>query len=461
MIYSKYDKTVLRFKDIVDSPCGIRHSFESLGLSSGFSRKYLLESRMMYSPEEIRSAYLSLQSAVRITSSPKTYSSLVAALCDLRDITPTLLRLGCGETMDDIELFELKHLGLMCMRVKEVLETSIPEGCLHDIPCPDDLTAAVDILDPERTRVPSFHVYDAYNSELASLRRKARGASDQEKVLLLDAAAGLEKAVRESLSVSLRSHVGHFRQSLSALAELDIIMAKAKQMEDNGYVIPKILEKGCRSSYEGVVHPYVASIVEASGNGHFQPVDISLSGGPTLLIGMNMGGKSVALKMTALVQYLAQFGFSIPAESASVSPKEMIFFVSGDAEHTERGLSSFAGEIEAVSNVIAAARQGRDILALIDEPARTTNPTEGAALVAALVTTLSDMNVTALITTHYDLPTVKCRLLRVKGYEDGKMDYSLVEASAGSVPHEAIDTALRLGADKGWIDLARRLVDNR
>jgi DNA mismatch repair protein MutS2 len=85
-----------------------------------------------------------------------------------------------------------------------------------------------------------------------------------------------------------------------------------------------------------------------------------------------------------------------------------------DDEQSElKGLSSFASEMLKINAIIHAAKTGNHILALIDEPARTTNPVEGQALVNALVDMLQEHKVQSLLTTHYSGIQSDCRRLRV------------------------------------------------
>ena len=96
---------------------------------------------------------------------------------------------------------------------------------------------------------------------------------------------------------------------------------------------------------------------------------------------------------------------------------------------------------------------------MIDEPARTTNPTEGAALVTALLKVLAGKDMSLVMTTHYDIEPGDARCLRVKGFENGEMDYQLVEVQDGEVPHEALNIAQSLGIDSEWIATARALLE--
>ena len=47
----------------------------------------------------------------------------------------------------------------------------------------------------------------------------------------------------------------------------------------------------------------------------------------------------------------------------------------------------------------------------------------------------------------------------MKGFENGEMDYQLIEVQHGEVPHEALNIAQSLGIDSEWITLARKRLD--
>ena len=128
----------------------------------------------------------------------------------------------------------------------------------------------------------------------------------------------------------------------------------------------------------------------------------------------------------------------------------------GDGQSMEGGFSSFAAEMLSVNSVIKAAQRGCRLLALIDEPARTTNPVEGRALVEGMLELLSGYSISLVISTHYNVSSGDYKWLRVAGFKNGKMDYRLIEATKGDVPHEAVRIAEELGVDAGWIAAAER-----
>jgi len=181
-----------------------------------------------------------------------------------------------------------------------------------------------------------------------------------------------------------------------------------------------------------------------------------------------MGGKTVALKSLCLCQYLFQFGFAVPAERAEMVPVENIVFCFGDDQDQQKGLSSFAAEILRIDRMIEMVESGAKTLALVDEPARTTNPTEGSALVSSLLRILSNYpNLSLVLTTHYNVDS-SARCWRVKGlvedekgYERLKMDYSLTESPDNEVPHEALNIARKLGVSPRWLDEATKILDTQ
>jgi hypothetical protein len=75
-----------------------------------------------------------------------------------------------------------------------------------------------------------------------------------------------------------------------------------------------------------------------------------------------------------------------------------------------------------------------------------------------LVKVLRGDNVSLVMTTHYDIEPTDARCLRVKGFENGTMNYELVEVQDGEVPHEALNIAESLGIDAEWIAEAREIL---
>ena len=444
----------MQLKNVIESPCGIRYMLDQLELQSGFARRWLLDSPMMTMDGEIQEAYGVLRRFKDfIEHVDKTHiDTLRFRLQGLKDIRTTIKNLSQKATLDDIELFEVKHLAILTTDVSHLLQE---HGLAGVVPIPS-LDEVITILDPDGMKIATFYIYDSYCAPLKELRNQIRQRPEDLDELLLQANE-LEEGVRRDLSNKLHPFAGAIEQAQLALACIDVNLAKAIQMRALELTFPTLSEDGT-TRYKALFHPQVKAALANYGR-EFQPVDISFGLHPTLITGANMGGKTVVLKTLTLCQLLFQFGFGIPAATAQIAVKDEIYFCIGDEQSVEKGLSSFAAEMKNIDAVIKASRENRILLALIDEPARTTNPTEGTALVTALLKVLAGKDMSLVMTTHYDIEPGEARCLRVKGFENGKMDYQLVEVQDGEVPHEALNIAESLGIDNEWINTARNLLE--
>ena len=446
----------MQLRKLIDSPCGLRFMIDNLCTHSSYSRKIMLESSMMYDKNSIEKSYAVMKEfyeVVKNDENKNVIQSLQFKFCNLKDINHTISRLATSVVIDDIELYEVKSLALLSADVKNILE-KISLDKIIKIPSLDDV---VKILDPDGLRIATFYIYDSYSEELASLRKKLK-EKDVYQEEIYNEVMRIEDEIRAELSSKLRPYSEAMTSALNALADVDINIAKSLQMKELGLCFPTISSDNI-STYKGIFHPEVKSILEKEKR-EYQKVDIDYGLNPLIIMGSNMGGKTIVLKTLAMCQYLLQFGFGIPAETADMMVYDEIFCLTTDDQSINKGLSSFAAEVKNIDAVIKASQQNKKILALIDEPARTTNPTEGTALVSSLVKLLQDRAMSLVIVTHYNIKTYNNKCLRVKGLIDGKMNYELVETHEGEVPHEALNIAETLGIDSQWIEMAKEFYEN-
>ena len=444
----------MRLKQLIEQPCGLKYMIDNLDTHSGFARRMILDTEMPTDAKEIETNYTILKEFyddVNVQENKNQIGNLQFKLCNLKEIGGTITHLRNKYVLDDIELFEVKHLAMLAGETQVVMN-NLRLGESIFIPKLDEV---VNILDPDGMKIASFYIYDSYSPRLMELRRMMKAKDDFGEALFNEATA-IEDEIRAKLSMQLSKYADELEAAQKALGFIDLNLAKAFQMIKYNLCFPTISDNG-ETEYEGLFNPEVKEALELR-NRDFQPVQIAFWNKPTLITGANMGGKTVVLKTLTLCQYLFQFGFGIPATKAKIDLKDEIYFCIGDEQSIEKGLSSFAAEMKNIDAVIKASRKNRKILALIDEPARTTNPKEGTALVSSLVKVLEVENVSLVMTTHYDIEPTDSRRLRVKGFEDGKMNYELIEVKDGEVPHEALNIAESLGIDAVWIEEARRII---
>jgi len=428
----------MKFREIVESPCGIRYLFDELGLQSGYARKVLLDREMMIDSDQIDAAYARLRTYFNlVVSDRRRAEDMRFRLQGLRDISGTLSALAEGATLDEIEFFEIKHMAMLAEKLSDATY----------------LDSVIGILDPDGLKIGTFYLYDSYSVELRRLRAAVEVDPDdaQTQELLVNEEDRLKKVISDKL----RPYARQLSETLREMAELDISLALAVQMQTEGLEIPS---SGTETKIVGMFHPGVRAVLRTKGK-EFQAIDFAFKRGePATVIGANMGGKTVALKTLCMLQYLYQFGFGLPVASAVMTPFDDIRFCIGDEQDEKTGLSSFAAEMQRIDRAVAAVERGGSVLLLVDEPARTTNPVEGTALVSALLELLADKpNLALVMTTHYTVEHAG-QCWRVQGLLPGSkgrtMDYRLVPTASHEVPHEALNIARELGIDPRWIELA-------
>ena len=468
----------MKFKEALNQIGGLREMAGSLNLLTAVGRRTLDASEWIVDATMLNALLDEVEEAadtIENADSSSLLEKIRLRLMNVRDIPNTISRLSEGETLDDVELFELKGFALVNGKLREYFE-SLPLIKFETFRLPD-LTGALEELDPEQTGSSNFYIYDSYSEKLALCRKelkKLQSASDydeNESEVLTAECLRLEAEVREMLSQRLRPYARDFGLALERIGKADLVIAKAQFAVDSGLTRPELTTEV--QEYRKLWNPVIKNRLKETGR-CFQPVDISFGHGLTLITGANMGGKSVTLRSVALAQALAQFGFYVPAAKAQVVPVAEILQSIGDGESEQQGLSSFGAEIVRINSILDKTEKGT-CLVLIDEPARTTNPDEGRAIASALAEILNQRESFSLMTTHYSLAAPGCRRLRVRGLRDnldntgdftpGKiaelMDYSLVaETEETDIPHEALRIARLIGGETELIRKASRTLEN-
>lgn len=470
----------MRLKDAIEQISGLRFIVERMPLLSSVGRRFLYAGEWTADRVQLEACYDVYDRFSAVLSDECQTERLLEAdhlISQVRDIEHTVDSLAGGMILGDIEFFELKSFALLVGRLRPVNDS----WNLVDMP---SLAQVVEILDPEHTGVSAFHIYDIYSGELARVRARLKSLSASAVVLtagggdagdangtdealeLYQRSMILEDAVRKDLASRLRPLALHIRTALHAVARWDIVQAMVRLAADLKLTKPKLTSGVTR--YRNLFNPQVADALMQKGR-VYQPVDIEFAMLPTLISGINMGGKTVCLKTLALAQTLCQFGFYVPAEEAGIVLVNRVMLVMDDRQSDLGGLSSFAGEMRQVDEIIRTVRRDANVLVLIDELARTTNPVEGRAIVEAMLQMLADYKVRAFVSSHYDNILADCRRLRVKGLRDNELDvnfdasqidrcidYSLVPDTDTSAPHEALRIARLIGIDSVFVGMAEK-----
>ena len=277
----------------------------------------------------------------------------------------------------------------------------------------EDLSVAADLLDLEP--------WDS--SQLCVRPRPCAGTLRlaEEKRALLSRERGLEARVLDALSAPLREALPAFLEQARAVESFDLALAGARLAREAGLTRPELHDGEIR--VEKGRHLPTEAFCESLDT-PYAPLDATFDGGPTVLFGSNMGGKTVVLKTLAFLQLAAQAGLFVPATRFVTRVFRRFHYVGeGRSREEGRGLSGFGFEIRQFNE--AHADFGNETLALFDELARTTSSGEAEALLSAFLEELvGHPRVVALFSTHFRgvrrLPGV--RYLRMGGLDRSRLD---------------------------------------
>ena len=450
------------WKDKIKEVPGLMFVTDSMEFMSSAGRRRMLEQPWLNDTDSLsheQHAVRTLQSAISNAEYDRQVNTLRHQLMQLHDIKTTLQSLESHTLLDEVELFEVKNLAHLCNVSRQVL---IEMKLLETFPLPG-LQEVFSILDPDATGIPNFYIYDSYDNRLAPLRHAMKTADEVQMAELLSEQNAIQQQVMEDLCNRLHPFAPVLVSAMEGMAYIDFTMARA--VLSQSWRLQSPVPAGTMF-LKGLCNPRLKQHNESTGL-RYQPVDIELTHGVTLVTGANMAGKTVLLKSIGLAQLMYQFGFPVPAETCCLEPVDDVVFCIGDEQNEMNGLSSFASEITRISDVIYRS-QTEHLLVLIDEPARTTNPVEGKALVQALATIMNPRHSVTIITTHYSQLGVPCRRLRVKGFVESLVDkpltaqninryidYSLVADDSDEVPREALRIAEMLSCHPGLLAAAR------
>lgn len=224
------------------------------------------------------------------------------------------------------------------------------------------------------------------------------------------------EVILANLSELCVPHIEALLTNFRVLTELDFIFARAALAMEQNASMPVFNTKGY-IRLKKARHPLI-------DKKKVVPIDVSLGGDFHLLIitGPNTGGKTVSLKTVGLLTLMGQAGLHIPTmDQSELSVFEEVYADIGDEQSIEQSLSTFSSHMTNVVSFLEKADYKS--LVLFDELGAGTDPTEGAALAIAILSTLHKRQVRTMATTHYS--ELKMFALSTPGVENGSCEFSV------------------------------------
>jgi DNA mismatch repair protein MutS2 len=184
-----------------------------------------------------------------------------------------------------------------------------------------------------------------------------------------------------------------------------------------------------------------------------------------LITGPNAGGKTVVLKTAGLLAVMVQSGIHIPASpDSNFHFYQNILVDIGDEQSIEDDLSTFSSHLSNINRILHEASV--DALVLLDEIGTGTDPSEGAALAAAVLISLRDKGATVMASTHHG--NLKLVANELDGFENAAMEFDTARlrptyAFRQGIPGSsyAFEVAKRIGLSDDFIELAQEYLDTK
>jgi len=273
------------------------------------------------------------------------------------------------------------------------------------------------------------------------------GLNNQLVRLREDELREIERILAE-ISNALREHVAEIAATAEALADFDLIFAKAGFARDYDAVIPRFGSADRRLILRDARHPLLEAVLRKQRK-PIVPISFELDEARRCLLisGPNTGGKTVTMKTTGLLALMAHAAIPVPCAEAEFPLLDDVLADIGDQQSIAESLSSFSGHLLHVKSMLEQVTPNS--LVLLDELGRATDPEEGGALGVAMLDEFRKSGAFCLASTH---------LLPLKLY--GARTPGVLNASMGFDETSLQPTyQLRLGSPgkSAGLDIATRL----
>lgn len=282
-----------------------------------------------------------------------------------------------------------------------------------------------------------------------------------------------QERIKLKLLEELNKNFPIIKEAAKSIGVFDLLLAKCEFSLQNKCSIPKIVDEQMIMVNKGI-HPLLDEKLQLEGM-RFTPRSICLAKGTALLTGMNMGGKTVTLRMLRLFAAMVSVGMPIPAEKIEIGLFEFIYSNDKYNDTIRTGLSAFGREVKDMQ--FAIDKKNEFGLIFIDEIARGACPELGQSLAHSFIEEMQGSNCILLITTHYSgikkLDTVvKWQTKGVKeelranhtlevDQLEQLIDYSLVQTENDYLYSDILQVARLLGLNQNVLERTEQKLSER
>ncbi len=269
----------------------------------------------------------------------------------------------------------------------------------------------------------------------------------------------IERILRELTKVIGQS-AEQLKESLDTLAEIDSVFARAKYSLEIIGELPK-MESDKPLYFSEARHPL---LLKKLGRQNTSPLSFELNDVNVVVItGPNAGGKTVVLKTIGLLNLMFQSGIHVPVNSESnFHIFDNILIDIGDQQSIEDDLSTFSSHLKSLTHIINSSDS--KTLVLLDEIGSGTEPAEGSALAASILSELQKKGSLVFASTHHG--SLKVFAFNHKEMQNAAMEFDHSNLSPTyrfhlGIPGSsyAFEIAKRSGINETILENAKKNID--
>lgn len=261
-------------------------------------------------------------------------------------------------------------------------------------------------------------------------------AFEKDVTSALDKLVKLEKEIFEGFSKRIEDQSHLILDVAKRLAQIDVFQSLSWVSLLENFSRPKLFADKKLVKISGAWHPLIKANIKDSFITHNITLDEKCYFG--LITGPNMAGKTTVMREVAIIQYLAQMGCFVPANSAELGICDYLFSRLGASDDIIKGQSTFMVEMAETAEILRHASDKS--LIILDEIGRGTSTYDGLSIAWALVEHfVKRLKPITLFATHYhelidvvdNMPEAKNFTVRTE-QRNGKVQfmYELIEAGA-------------------------------
>ncbi len=355
------------------------------------------------------------------------------------------------ERLANIQARERERTGISSLKVdyNNVFGYYIEVSKANATKVPEDYERRQTIANAERYITQELKEYEA----------KILGAEERMQTI--------EREMIEKLRARILEDTHALQRNAELIAVLDVLATFSALATKNNWTRPEFNDTGDFVIEMGR-HPVVEKLMPVgerftANSVMFAPGEFEFY----IITGPNMSGKSVYLRQTGILAYLAHAGSFVPAAKANFPILDRIFTRVGASDNVASGESTFLVEMNEAANILSNAT--KNSLLLFDELGRGTSTFDGISIAWAIAEHIHDnlSGARTLFATHYhELNALADRNPRIHNLKvevreaEGKVHF-LHKIAPGFADHSyGIEVAAMAGIPPEVIDRAREILSS-